>query len=356
MKLFGKSSFILFLCLIIGLEIFSRFFSPFRNYPGADVEMRNPIQRLGWPEYTAGPTPEGKELIVFIGNSQGVGFEMENPEDIYFAQVKKHFENLYPNLHFENWSHGGIRSSNVELLTLQARKRGAKKIVYLLHHDNFDAKESMRVDYSISDIPLLLADHHIGRHRKELMMNNLLLLEDRLGLWLKAHFHTLRNIEYWRYQAAHWIPKSQHTFVYGTSIPTGGVLDFRRFPELKKEYYENWAAMGGKPKDKMQVESTDFFARAVAFVAFQDNIEKVLAANTTAAIWIYPPVNTEVFDEATVRHSQEDFYLPAMVRNQQSYNLTLTIKPHHFISRGHLNQEGHRQMANLLIKSLEHEF
>lgn len=355
MKLFGKSSFILFVSLIIGAEIFSRCFSPFRDYPTAVEAFRNPIHRLGWPEYTAGPTPEGKELVVFIGNSQGVGFEMENAEDIYFAQVKRHFEKLHPNLHFENWSHGGIRSSNVELLTLQARRRGAKKIVFLLHHDNFDAKKDMRVDYSVSDIPLLLADHNIGRHKKELLMNDLLRLEDRLSLWLKANFHTFRNIEYWRFQSAHWIPKPQHTFVFGTSIPTGGVLDFRRFPELKKEYYENWEAMGGKPKEKMQVSTAEFELRRLAFHDFRHNINCIFEDEATEIIWLFPPVNTDVFDQISIDLSQQVFYHPSL-RNAHSYNLTLSLTANDFISRGHLNQDGHRHMAELLIKTLEHEF
>ncbi len=355
MKLFGKSSFILFLSLLVGAEIFSRYFSPFRDYPTAVEASRNPIHRLGWPEYTAGPTPEGKELVVFIGNSQGVGFEMDNADDIYFAQVKRHFENLHPNLHFENWSHGGIRTSNVELLVLQARRRGAKKIVLLLHHDNFDARENMRVDYSVSDIPLLLADHHIGRHKKELLMYDLLRLEDRLGLWLKANFHTYRTIEYWRFQSAHWIPKSQHTFVYGTSIPTGGVLDFRRFPELKKEYFENWEAMGGKPFEKMQIDSMEFELRKMAFLDFESNTNRILENVHTELVWVYPPVNTDVFDQKSIDLSQQVFYHPAL-RLAHSHNLTLSLSASDFISRGHLNQEGHRHMADLLIKTLEHEF
>ena len=356
MKLFGKSSFILFISLVIGAEILSRYLSPFRAYPTAVEVARNPIHRLGWPEYTAGRTPEGKDLVVFIGNSQGVGFEMENAEDIYFAQVKRHFERLYPNLHFENWSHGGIRTSNVELLVLQARRRGAKKIVFLLHHDNFDARETMRVDYSISDIPLLLADHHIGRHKKELMMNDLLRLEDRLGLWLKANFHTYRVIEYWRFQSANWIPKSLRKFVFGEFIPTGGVLDFRRFPELKKKYHENWEAMGGKPLEKMEVDSTEFVLRINAFLDFQNNTNSIFKNRPTELIWVFPAVNIDVFEPKTVALSQSIFYSPAISHNPHSHNLTLSLSANYFISRGHLNQEGHRHMADLLIKTLEHEF
>lgn len=356
MKLFGKSSFILFISLIIGAEIFSRYFSPFREYPTAAEAFRNPIHRLGWPEYTAGPTPEGKELVVFIGNSQGVGFEMENAEDTYFAQVKRHFEKLNPNLHFENWSHGGIRTSNVELLALQARRRGAKKIVFLLHHDNFDEREAMRVDYSVSDIPLLLADHHIGRHKKELLMNDLLQLEDRLGLWLKAHFHTFRNIEYWRFQASHWIPKSHHTFVYGSAVPTGGVLDFRRFPEMKKEYYENWEAMGGMPLEKLKVDSMEFVLRINAFLDFQINTNSLFEDQKTEILWVFPAVNAEIFEPQSVALSQSIFYSPSCSGNAHSYNLTLSLSAPDFISRGHLSKDGHRHMAELLIKTLEHEF
>ena len=139
---------------IILLEVLARWITPFNDVLVASDVPRNPMARFGWPEYTQHKVEEDEELIVIISNSQGESRELDASE-IYMAHLQKMAKKKAPHLRFENWSIGGIKAVDIEILTRKAILNGASKVWVIASNYAFLHDSSATPDATVNDVGLL---------------------------------------------------------------------------------------------------------------------------------------------------------------------------------------------------------
>ncbi|MHC4844644.1 MAG: hypothetical protein ACYTCU_00630 [Planctomycetota bacterium] len=150
-----RSPFTWFVLLLLALEWLAWDLVPYRTDPTAAEVARLERKRRGWPEYVAGPSERERPLVVIISNSQGYGREMHDPADTWAGHLRESLARRDPPIDIENWSSAGLRTGEIELLSMQAVERRADLVLYMVAHRNVDLRGYVTLKTVGSDIPLL---------------------------------------------------------------------------------------------------------------------------------------------------------------------------------------------------------
>ncbi len=153
-----SSPFAWFIALLLGAELIALWLGSFQPLD-VDGYRRNDTPLRHWPEYTRceDRDPE-RPLAVLVGASQSVSPEFADSGSTWVAMVQRRLADEGVDVDLRNWSVSGIRSDQLELLTLQAVRCGARAVIYALSLANIDERFDFRFDSHSADVDLLAGD------------------------------------------------------------------------------------------------------------------------------------------------------------------------------------------------------
>lgn len=130
--------------------------NPYRETPAASEVARNPLPLRGWPEFLrAGPESLDSTNLAIISNSQGVGKEVGSAERTYPALLEKSFRDAGRNINIENWSLSGLRTDQIELLSMVAAERQFDLLMIITEIKSLDISGSTRLGANSDDLDLV---------------------------------------------------------------------------------------------------------------------------------------------------------------------------------------------------------
>jgi hypothetical protein len=339
-----------FLAVLAILEIVASLYNPYQNIPTADVANRKQITQSGWPEYLSIPDKEDKKRVIFIGNSQAVGYEMRDSSKTYFGILRDSLTLRNPNIDIQNWSTGGVRMAEMQILTAKAIASDADRIVFLIHADNFDLTENINLDFIDSDVKLLLADSEVYRYVQHMEIGKQVDRIDQFNAVLESHLGLLRWRRYWLDQSTILTQEKNDVFWYGNNINDGQVIDFKRFPNQYEVYMKHWHRPERLAIQMDDLDTNYATSRLASFVRFENQLHELSTKYNFEYEFIWTPYYKPAYSKET-RDIVDEFFIEASLKaDRPIYNLTYTVDSSGFLSRAHFNNTGHREFAFQLLK------
>ena len=357
---------IVFAFLVIGLEVFCFIVSPYRKQMDAAECNRNPMHKYyGWPEYLDGRTKPGKKLVLLIGNSQAHGVGMADPDDIYFAHLKKRFGREQPEVQMENWAVPGMRTADMELLTLQALRRDASHIFIVLFCRNFDVPKKVNLDFPRSDLRLLLGDPRTWRHARQTLFAKQMKSEDLIRAMVARNLNSVRVRGYLYRKIGFRLPHVDETFFLGSAGPRNRAHriltdDMRTRQDEAGQGDENGSAEPEQQQEALPdivLDRVD--KRLETFDGFWRHFQQRLREhpNPPKIVFVWQPLNPKasVTDSEEVRRflTQADKTLGKA--GISCYDMRRDIQPAHFIDNSHFTKSGHLVFAEKFGEIIENE-
>jgi len=351
-----KSAFFWFFALLFLGELAAYALLPYRSHPHAGEVYRNPTDKRAWPEFVSGGAAADKRLVVLISSSQAVGKEMQEAEKIYFAILKNALEKEFPSVSIENWSSGGIRTVDLDLLTLRAAERRADLVVFVLASVNFDPPSKLNLGYPQSDIDLLAGRPSSWAHLEDTVFYPSLTVHDIAKRCLTLESSLLRSRNDALDAMALAIPSRKHGSVFGHVISPGTRLDAYRgegpaAPPEREDYLVSGKKLGG-------LKPSELDERLATFRSFHLTARRRFSDGNIRAVWVWMPIARDIFDEETIA-AMESFNREAseIIRGAGAdvFDLTWSIPTERFLTRSHLDERGHGLMAGMMLEILEDE-
>lgn len=347
---------VLFIAVLAILEGLASVFNPYDHVPKANLDTRKQITQSGWPEYLDIPRKGNQKRIIFIGNSQTVGYEMRDSSQTYFGILRDSIKQKNTDFDLQNWSTGGVRMAEMQILTAKAIAEKADKIVFLIHADNFDLAANINLNFIDSDVKLLLAENDVYQTVKHMELGKRIGAVDRFGAWMESNIGLLRWRRYWLNQSTILTAEKNDVFWYGNTINDGQVIDFKRFPSQYEAYMKHW----NRP-ERIHVKMDDLdtayaTSRLESFLRFEKDLRELSSLYDFEYEFIWTPYYTPAYSKETRELVDEFFIEPSIRLGKHVYNLTYSIDSTGFLSRAHFNQEGHRKFADQLLKHWSDDF
>ncbi len=151
----ARTAFVLFLALLLSAEFVASRLSPYRLHPTASEAPRNPLPLRGWPEYLKRGPSTSDTNIAIVSNSQGVGLELTDPENLYTQILERALVDRGRHTNVENWSISGLRSDQIELLSMTAARREIDLLVVVTEIKSIDIAGSTRLGANADDLDLI---------------------------------------------------------------------------------------------------------------------------------------------------------------------------------------------------------
>lgn len=123
-----------------------------------DGYRRNATPLRNWPAYTACRRDGDRPLAVLIGNSQAVGPEFADSNDIYVAMLQDRLAADGLDVDLRNWSVNGLRTNQLELLSLKALRCGASSLIFVLSLPNITEMHDYRLVNHAADVDRLAGE------------------------------------------------------------------------------------------------------------------------------------------------------------------------------------------------------
>jgi len=362
MSRLARSAFFWFTLFVAASELLAWWSLPYRLVPKADVAIRNPLSHRAWPEYLDAEH-DARPLVVLISNSQGVGGEIPDDDKIYAAALRAHVARS--GYRFENWSARGLRTTELEILTLEAVERGARHVIVVVAANNFDPPERVDLRYPLSDIPLLAGAPSLWPE-----LGGALFMKRTEASDLAWAFVALRsNLARSRLAVidllASRLPLALHRFAFGRQVRPGERLDSMNDPAIsvylpavdlaQGELAERRASRSADP------ESWKIIRPAERFTTFAAIFPGLAARFSTRGIrmsWIWQPIAPDT-GTAESRSTLDRFVRDATAIIEQSgvrcEDMTDALGPGSYVTQGHFNEEGHREFARLLTPIIDED-
>ena len=356
MRNWWKKKWFLFVVVIVLLEIAASVFNPYRHIPKANIQTRNQIAQSGWPEYLDIPQKDNKHRIILIGNSQAVGYEMRDSSKTYFGILRDSLSQNNPDLDLQNWSTGGVRMAEMQILTAKAITEGADRIVYAIHADNFDLAENVNLNYIDSDVKLLLSEKDVFHLVEKMQLGQQISFIDRFNAWMERNIGLLRWRQYLLNQSTILTREEDDVFWYGNTINDGQVIDFERFPKLYEDYLSHWHR-DERLSVRMDDLDTNFaISRLQSFIQFENQLDELSKQYGFKYEFIWTPYHQPAYSKATREIVDHYFIEPSLSVGNHVTNLIYSIDSTGFLSRAHFNAQGHKQFALQLLKHWKDDF
>lgn len=150
------SPFFWFLAFLLLAELGAAIVNPYREIPAASEVARNPLPLRGWPEFLrTGPESLDSTNLAIISNSQGVSKEVNSAESTYPALLEQNFRQAGHNINIENWSLSGLRTDQIELLSMVAAQRQLDLLIIITEIKSLDIAGSTRLGANSDDLDLV---------------------------------------------------------------------------------------------------------------------------------------------------------------------------------------------------------
>jgi len=283
---------------------------------------------------------------------------MEDPGKIYAACLQKQFEQAALPVKLENWSSGGIRTSDIELLSMQAIRRDVDLVIFVLGYSNFDFPDKLDIDYSPSDINLLAGRPSFWRHIKDSSFSKNITYHDIVKrlLFLQSSLVRSRIPAYDRLAEA--IPVKQHKYVFGHELEPVIYLDGPytqktrdRFPDPTYILQSGQPVLSAISPDRMQ-------QRLETFKDFVPRLNRRLSDNNIDFVWVWMPALAQMFTPASntimsvFKSHAADLFKESQIK---FFDFRDAIPKEYFFSVNHFDARGHKVLADKLFPIIKHE-
>lgn len=349
-----KSPLGVFIALLLGISGLSFWLGPYRSYPTSSETSRIPILQRGWPEYTQIiPRTDSVYEVVILGNSQALGYELERRGN-FTAQLQQAPRGLLQHdgrpARIHNWSLGGMRTVDLEILLARAIEQGADKVVFLLHMDSFESDDFVRLGYTPCDNELLLAEPDVSRAAQSLRIGNRISIEDRVRLWVQRYSGLYRwRTRIWD-ESTRLLSPNHEEFLKGKRDAIAQVVDFNAYPEIADTLRQKWFSGVLLHQNVPPISKEDVESRRLAFMQFTEKALPLLQQHRVSHEFIWAPYYAPMYDSLTLETINRGFIEPTLFDNQvNALDWSRAIDDSLFISRAHLSQRGHDRMAELLL-------
>jgi len=342
-------SFFSLLAILFFTEAYFSYTNPYRLMPTAAESNRNAARRYAWSEYLNFTKKRDKKLLVFIGNSQIFGNEMKDEKDIYFSQLKEKFRQIDSTYELQNWSVSGLRTSDMELLSIMAGVKKADVVVFPIISGTIDFMHEIRLDFPNTDINLFVARSDFRKPLKNTLLYQSINREDFIKYWLTYHSATIRYRTHLYHEMAKYTPDYDEIFWFGKPMRTERNYQIAENKDFRNKYNKNPNA-----RDL----SIAFEERQKIFENFHKLLEKRLKPLGTKVIFVWIPVSTEKVSKKNVDYNRI-FVAKAEKQIRQagwtSLYFTESVPPEYFLTRGHFTKEGHQYFSQIIFDALRKE-
>lgn len=352
---FDRSPFFWFLLVVAALELCTFVTLPYRDHPQAAQVNRNPTPLRAWPEYLSGDSPADKDLVVLISTSQGLGLELPDDREIFFSGLRRRLAATHPDIVLENWSIAGLRTDQLELLSLQAAERRASLVVFLLSLGNIDEEWRFRLDVDAADLDLLAGDINLwpwmsdtalfGRTPYHDFLLRALLLNSSLG---RSRIAVLDAV-------AERLPRERHRAVFGAVRPVNARLTIpARLQQQDDPIRFNSLFSRGPSRPAEYFERQYRRRRMPVFDAIYPGMQERFEHAGIDAVWIWTPLAAKGFQDTLLTGAAP--LHREICRRMESDGWTCLDKTRalpldHFLVgdiASHLNKKGHEALARIL--------
>ncbi len=350
--------FIWLVIMIIGLEVFARYFFPLPLANEGVPADRNEYLLRSWPEYVSG-SDHYEALMVYISNSQAVGSEYANSELIYPSLMRTSLRKSVPALRLENWAVSGMNAEQLELLTLQAVERKAKYMVVAVSLINFDNKLNYRFGKDRTDMSLMagylpfwtqLSDTFIGAYIDwDSKLSHAVELYSRVG---RLRVRLLDELAA-RYE------RRWHRVLFGHQRIRSAL---RTIKEQASGHPPDQNAKIRKISNSKNVEHWEKSLRnnnLPRLNVLYAPLRQRLLDNEIELIWIWVPAGSNQYNQGAIEGQKsivDKFCRQVVADGWSCYNLTEALPASDFLPStfsSHLNRQGHQNQAALITPILQ---
>ncbi len=345
---------------LAALELIARGLVPYAGLPTADQARRNPTQYRGYVEYLEAGSP-AEPLIVLIGNSHSVAAEIEDAEAIYPARLDRELRRLWPAARLENWSSGGLRTAELELLSMKAVARGADLVVVAVSTQNFDFEQHLNLDFPQSDIHLLAGDPRLWRLLPGALFYDRTTLDGLLSRSVMFHSSLARSRIAVHDAVAARVSRSWHRWLVGRVLVAGNRLDAFADPDRSIYWprrhvaFEEWRAEVVAEPPVFDVGPGVIELRYETFTRCFDRLYARLSAHGVRLVWIWHPIDLATATPRARRavRSFLDRAGPYVEgAGGRCHDLSQAMPTRRFLSWSHLDEAGHAELARRLLPIL----
>ncbi len=319
-----------------------------------DGHRRNATPLRNWPAYTACRRDGDRPLVVLIGNSQAVGPEFSDSDDIYFAMLQDRLAAEGLDVDLRNWSVNGLRTNQLELLSLKALRCGASSLIFVLSLPNITEMHDYRLVNHAADVDRLAGEPGLWPTLRGSLVAELASPNDFIMATLRRHVALLSAREQWLDRAASALDRRLfHAFTGHLRQPFSHLTLAERAER----------SGGGRMNLGFEIGSRvhgDLWRRTIerqrmpVFERVYANLDRQLERHGARLAWVWSATRAEgrglelveVADEFQQRICQrlEDDGRPC-------HDFTHAMSPASFFDVGlgsHFNREGQRHFADLL--------
>jgi len=364
MKRFAGSSFAWFVPMLVALELAAWYALPYRTHPRASEVERNPTDHRAWPEYVRAPDATGGRLILLLSTSQAVGKEIDDPQRIYPALVRRGLARRDPANHFENWASGGTRTVDIELLSMKAIERRADLVVLGFSFRNFDLADKLNLDYPFTDVDLFAGDPRLWGYLGDTTFAEATEAEDVLRRSAELMSNLGRSRIAVTDAVVERIPLAWHRWVVGRFVRPRPRLDAARDPGGSIFWADQTAALAEwqAVEDRRQarqelhgarVSRGELAARLETFRLFFAALTRRFERSGTRSVWVWLPMKTDLLAPGThqnVRWFYDEATRIVEAAGVRCRDLHDAIPSERFVTPGHVDARGHERLAELMLE------
>ncbi len=342
--------------IVVVIELLFASFDPYRHLPASSDATRNPEQQWGWPEYTAHPKLEEERLVVIISNSQACAWEYAS-ESTYPGLLRQK-QGTRKGLRIENWSMGGMRLADLEVLARKAALNGADEVYFVLNTYNFDVPDVVSLDYAVTDVKLIPEQLSQANYYSNALFRESQTSDQRITNWFYAYSSVVRLKTFIQNKLSRRIPMAYQIMIFGKYIQARMKVGMNIDADLKSRFM----------REAQNIEQQ----ASNRFNAYKRVMNRLLAAKkeyrwTTEYNYIIQPraswdkVYSKAFNESydrTAQQEAESRFIKLVSKNPIE-GLTLHNWSFRFPNNGfstnspsHFNEYGHKLMADALWKEV----
>lgn len=349
-----RSPFFWFLLVLAAFEICAFLALPYRDHPRAAQVNRNPTPLRGWPEYLGGDNPADKDLVVLVGTSQGLGLEMADDSGLFFSRLRRELAATHPDIVLENWSIAGLRTDQLELISLQAVKRRASLVVFLLSLGNIDEDWRFRLDMDAADVDLLAGDPRLWPWMSDTALFERTTYHDFLLRALLLNSNLARSRIAVLDAAAGEVPRDRHRAVFGAVRPAYARRPIAAGQPQQRPIRINSLSSRGLSRPPEYFERQYRRRRMPVFEALYPGLRERFGHAGIDVVWIWTPLAASGFED-TLLAAAEPIHRDICRRMQsdgwQCLDRSRALPLDHFLVgdlASHLNEKGHEALARIL--------
>ena len=338
--------------------------NPYREVPAASEVPRNPLPLRGWPEFLrAGSDSEGSTNLAIISNSQGVGKEIGSAESTYPALLEQNFREAGRNINIENWSLSGLRTDQIELLSMVAAQRQIDLLIIVTGIKSLDIAGSTRLGANSDDLDLVAGNTSLWPEILSSQVlhgtkwDDLLLREITLGSDI------VRLRPYLLDLLAAAIPPADHPLVFGRRR-SQRALESINLEAAKPTKSQGSSVVREPGKSAITVPAATWYKqfrrnRVPTFHALFPGLSHRLTNSKTKLVWIWMPVYPGA-NTADLRQGAAPVYSiicdEITVAGVTCLDLTNSLPADAYATlsaSSHFNMQGQQAMTNLLYPVID---